>query len=199
MSKFRKDKRRAQAEPESRRRKNAYSRRMREYLSPNTARPVDPPVVVGPLLSDPAYLSFANFLSLPETRELFGLGNDAANMLSELAQEREFLLLRASKHPKNRARSRRLLADYVRRVYIGDVRGLLYWRRVAKVIWIAYENLLRLKLWAARTRDGEMARMARWQARAAKERDRQRARRESARRKRAKIPPLAIRRRRRPV
>src|SRR5207248_3097646 len=79
MSKFRKDKKRVQAEPESRRRKNAYSERMREYLSPNTARPVNPPVVVGPLLSDPAYLSFANFLSLPETRELFGLGNDAAN------------------------------------------------------------------------------------------------------------------------
>ena len=58
-----------------------------------------------------------------------------------------------------------------------DERGLLYWRRVAKLIWVAYENMLRLKIWAARAREGENARIARWQARAAKERARQKDRR----------------------
>ncbi|SRR6266540_1774780 len=67
-----------------------------------------------------------------------------AAMLGGLVKQREFLLARASKHPKRRARWRRMLGDDVRRTYVGDARGLLYWRRVAKVIWIAYENLLRL-------------------------------------------------------
>ena len=40
------------------------------------------------------------------------------------------------------------------------------------MIWVAYENLLRLKLWAARTRDHEIERIERWQARADKERER---------------------------
>ena len=148
-----------------------------------TARPrLGPPIVVGELLSDPRYLSFADFLRLPETRALFGLNNDAAMMLGGLVKEREFLLARASKHPKHRARSRRMLGDYVRRTYLGDARGLLYWRRVAKVIWIAYENLLRLKLWASRTQSKEQVRLARWQVRAEKERARQRARRAKAKR-----------------
>ena len=80
-------------------------------------------------------------------------------------------------HLKNKARWRKRLGEYVRRAYLGDRRGLLYWRRVGKVIWVAYENLLRLKVWAARTRDHEIERIERWEARADKERERVRAHR----------------------
>ncbi len=174
------------------RRKQARSKRN----PPNALRTeqprLGPPIVVGELLNDPRYLSFPDFLQLPETRALFGLNNDAAAMLGDLVKRREFLLARASKHPKHRARWRRMLGDYVRRAYLGDARGLLYWRRVAKVLWIAYENLLRLKLWAARIRTKEEARLERWEARAEKERERQRARRaksKGARKPRASTPP----------
>jgi hypothetical protein len=177
-----KDHKSERAKAKIKRRKNAYAKLMRERLSKFTEQPLAAPVVVGPPLNDPAYLTFGNFLQLPETRGLFGLHSDAATMLSELVKEREFLLVRTSKNSKIRARWRRMLADHVRRAYVGDARGLLYWRRVAKVIWIAYENLLRLKLWAARTRDGEIARIARWEARAEKERARQKARREREKR-----------------
>lgn len=162
------------------RRKQARSKRGQTNGQRTEWPRLGPPIVVAELLSDPKYLSFADFLRLPETRALFGLNNDTAVMLGGLVKEREFLLARASKHPKHRAQWRRMLGDYVRRTYFGDARGLLYWRRVAKVIWIAYENLLRLKLWAARTRTKEEARLERWEARAEKERARQRARRAKA-------------------
>lgn len=162
------------------RREQARSKRSPANVQ-RTERPrLGPPTVVGELLSDPRYLSFPDFLQLPETSALFGLKNDAAAMLGGLTKQREFVLARASKHPKHRARWRRMLGDYVRRTYLGDARGLLYWRRVAKVIWITYENLLRLKLWAARIRTKEEARLERWEARAEKERARQRARRAKA-------------------
>ena len=180
MSKFSKRIQDNRRQGEIKQRKNAYAKRMRASLSKEMTRRLSAPVVVGPLLSDPTYLSFGDFLRLPETRALFGLNTDAATMLGELVKKREFLLVRASKQPKIKAQWRRMLGDYVRRAYLGDARGLLYWRRVSKVIWIAYENLLRLKLWAARTRDGEMARIAKWEARAEKERARQKARRERA-------------------
>jgi hypothetical protein len=179
MSKFRKSTTHDRGHAEIKQRKNAYAKRIRASLK-DTTRSLSAPVVVGPLLSDPTPLSFGEFLRLPETRDLFGLNTDAATMLGELAKKREFLLVRASKQPKIKAQWRRMLGDYVRRAYLGDARGLLYWRRVSKVIWIAYENLLRLKLWAARTQNGEIDRIATWEARAEKERARQKARRERA-------------------
>jgi hypothetical protein len=182
MSKAKNRTQSARAHAEIKRRKNIYAKRMREFISAYPKRTLTAPVVVGSLLSGPTHVSFGDFLRLPETHALFGLDNDAATMLAELVDRREFLLLRASEYSKNKARWRRLLAGYVRRAYLGDVRGLLYWRRVSKIIWVAYENFLRLKLWAARTRDGEVARIARWKARAEKERARQKARREREKR-----------------
>jgi hypothetical protein len=166
------------------RRKNDYTKMMRRQSSVKTPT-LAPPVVVGLALSDPKELTFGAFLQLPGTRELFGLRNDAATMIAELVTKREFLLARSGGRDKNKNRSRwrRLLANYVRRAYLGDERGLLYWRRVAKVIWVAYENMLRLKRWAAHTRDYEVERIARWETRAEKERLRQKARRRRVKRK----------------
>jgi hypothetical protein len=141
-----------------------------------------PPQVVGFPLNDPSYLTFEKFLHLPQTKALFAMTGDAANLLAALTNEREFVLARANavSGKAQKAQWRKLLAQYVRRAYLGDERGLLYWRRIAKLIWVAYENMLRLKTWAARAREGEMARIARWQARAAKERARQKDRRAGA-------------------
>ena len=61
-----------------------------------------PPIIVGPLLSDPTHFSFGDFLILPETRALFGLNTDGAKLLSKLVKERDFLLLRASKHRRTK-------------------------------------------------------------------------------------------------
>jgi hypothetical protein len=168
-------KRRKNVTSEIKRRKNLYARVMRKAASGDPRLP--PPIIVGPLLGNPAHLSFGEFLSLPETRALFGMNTDGAKLLSKLVKERDFLLLRARSDLKNKARWRRRLGECVRRAYLGDRRGLLYWRRVGKVIWVAYENLLRLKVWAARTRDHEIARIERWEARADKERERVRAHR----------------------
>jgi hypothetical protein len=160
---------------EIKRRKNLYARVMRKAASGDPRLP--PPIIVGPLLGDASQLSFGAFISLPETRALFGLNTDGAKLLSKLVKEREFQRLRARSDLKNKARWRKRLGEYVRHAYLGDRRGLLYWRRVGKVIWVAYENLLRLKVWAARTRDHEIARIERWEARADKERERVRAHR----------------------
>jgi hypothetical protein len=164
------------------RRKNAYTKQMRAAASLDELRRIGPPEVVGPPLSDPEYLTFAKFLQLEQTRQLFGIGGDAAGLLVKLTSDQEFLLARANARSQKaeRTRWRKLFADYVRRAYCGDKRGLLYWRRVSKVIWVAYENMLRLKVWAARTRKGEWGRVERWQARAEKERVRQRDRRAKA-------------------
>jgi hypothetical protein len=138
-----------------------------------------PPQVAGSPLNDPSYLTFEKFLHLPQTKALFGMTSDAANLLAALTKEREFVLALANavSGKGQKAQWRKLLAQYVRRAYLGDERGLLYWRRVSKLIWVAYENMLRLKTWVARAREGEIARIARWQARAAKERARQKNRR----------------------
>jgi hypothetical protein len=165
-------------------RNSAARGRKTDYI--NRARAVvpqlGPPQVVGSPLNDPSYLTFERFLHLPQTKALFGITGDAANMLTALTNEREFVLARANavSGKEQKAQWRKLLAQYVRRAYLGDERGLLYWRRVAKLIWVAYENMLRLKTWAARAREGEIARIARWQARAAKERVRQKNRRARA-------------------
>lgn len=165
-----------------RRRKNDYAKRTRAAISGSEMQRIGPPQVLGPPLNDPTYLTFEKFLRLPQTQELFGMSGDAAQLLASLTKERAFVLARANTLSKKAQRTkwREMLAQYVRRAYLGDVRGLLYWRRVAKVIWVAYENMLRLKVSAALTRDGEIARIARWEARAEKERARQKARRARA-------------------
>ena len=172
----------APSEGAARKRKNDYVKKARASVSKHESNRLGPPTVIGPPLSDPEYLTFAKFIQLPQTSELFGLRGDASQLLVQLTQERRFQLARAFKggSTAQKAKWRSVLTDYVRRAYLGDVRGIQYWKRVAKVIWVAYENMLRLKLWAEKARKYEEQRIERWNARAAKERDRQRDRRAKA-------------------
>src|SRR4051794_15859362 len=117
--------------------KNEYAKRMRKHV---VSEPLSPPVVIGFPLCEPGYLTFGDFLLLPETQSLFGLDNDSTALLGKLVKDRDFMLLSASKHPENAATGRKLLAEFVRQAYIGDPRGVTYWRRVSKVLWVAYEG-----------------------------------------------------------
>jgi hypothetical protein len=62
-------------------RKNAYARRMRQTIAEG---PLKPPVVVGPLLREPFFPSFGEYICLPDTRAMFEMDNDSAELLHKL-------------------------------------------------------------------------------------------------------------------
>src|SRR4051794_2510531 len=79
--------------------KNQYAKRMRENV---LARSLSAPVVIGAPLCDPGFLTFGDFLCLPSTQLQFGLDSDSATLLGKLVEDREFMLLRWSRHPGNK-------------------------------------------------------------------------------------------------
>ena len=136
---------------------------------------------VGPaLLMEHTYLPFAAFLSLPGTHQRFGSG-DLHTLLRDLEQAREFQYfgLKIERFREHKIWSHKQLTRYVRRAYRGSTRGVRYWGRLAKILWLAYEDLERMRYWAQRTRACEIERHHRQTRRA----DQSRAR--SARRRAA--------------
>ena len=125
---------------------------------------------VGPaLLMDSTYLPFTTFLSLPETHQRFDSG-DLKILLNDLSQAREFHYfgLRAGLLREHKIWTRKQLTRYVRRAYRGSARGVRYWARLAKILWLAYEDLERMRYWAQRTRACEIERLERQKRRARK-------------------------------
>ena len=104
-------------------------------------------------------------------------------MLEELLKAREFHYfgIAAGKLSTRKARTRKALTQYVRRAYRGSARGVAYWARIAKLLWVSYENLLALRYWARRTEQCELARIERKVKRATKEGKRLKARHEHER------------------
>jgi hypothetical protein len=127
--------------------------------------------VVGPaLLTNGAHLTFGAFLNLPETHRCFDSG-DLNILLHDLIQAREFHYyfgLKIDRFRKHKTRSRKQLTRYVRRAYRGSARGVRYWARLAKILWLAYENLERMRLWARRACTCEAERLERQKRRARK-------------------------------
>lgn len=125
---------------------------------------------VGPaLLMDSTYLPFTAFLSLPETHRRFDSG-DLKILLNDLQQAREFHYfgLKAGLLREHKIWTRKQLTRYVRRAYRGSTRGVRYWARLAKILWLAYEDLERMRYWAQRTRACEIERLERQKRRARK-------------------------------
>jgi hypothetical protein len=122
-------------------------------------------------------ITFADFLRLDHTAELFSHG-DSGLLLRELLNAREFHYfgVAAGKLRKQNTRSRGILNKYVRRAYRGSDRGVAYWARLAKLLWLSYEHLLSLRYWAQRTEQRELARMQRKAIRSANEKQRLKAR-----------------------
>jgi hypothetical protein len=143
--------------------------------------------IVGPaLLTNRNHLTFGAFLNLPETHRCFDSG-DLHTLLRDLIQAREFHYyfgLEIDRFRKHKTRSRKQLTRYVRRAYRGSTRGVRYWSRLAKILWLAYERLEQMRYWANRTRVCEIERLER-QAHRARE-----ARTRCARR-RARLAKLA--------
>jgi hypothetical protein len=139
--------------------------------------PITRPLVACELLVSSSTMTFAEFLRFPQTKELFGSG-DTGVLLEELLKAREFHYfgVAAGKFRKHKTRTRKTLTKYVRRAYRGSARGVAYWGRVAKLLWLTYEHLLRLKYWAQRTERHELARMERKVTRSAREGRRLKAR-----------------------
>ena len=118
---------------------------------------------VGPaLLMQRGYLPFAAFISLPETHQRFDSG-DLHILLRDLEQAREFQYfgLKIERFHEHKICSHKQLTRYVRQAYRGSARRVRYWGRLAKILWLAYEDLERMRYWANRARVFEMERLER--------------------------------------
>ena len=164
-----------------------------------------PPAVAGALLRG-EQVSFLEFLCEPATENycamLLGEGTAAAKMLRELRNATEFHYFgcwRAKPGSKKSAHSsgkltapaaatKKLLKKYARRAYRGDTerRGVMYWVRVAWLIWNCYASLMALRHRAETIKAQELKRIENLPAKRAvrtkymrayraKRRDRQRA------------------------
>lgn len=120
-----------------------------------------PPVVAGPLLSGEQH-SFLEFLHKPAAMDYCALllgsdGTAAAKMVRELRNATEFHYFGywrgkpGSKNPHSSgkltapaAKTKRLLKQYARRAYRGDEerRGVIYWERIAWLVWDCYAKLM---------------------------------------------------------
>lgn len=135
------------------------------------ARPT--PVVAGDILVGLRPITFGEFLRLPHVLELFTTG-DCRVFVNELQKAREFPYfgIDAGLFRAHKTRTRKALTKYVRRVYRGSARGVSYWSRIAKLVWLAYENFVQLRYWAQRTQTCEVLRLERKATRAWKEKRR---------------------------
>jgi hypothetical protein len=138
-----------------------------------------PPAVAGALLRG-EQVSFLEFLCEPATENYCAmlLGSDgtaAAKMLRELRNATEshyFGYWRAKPRSKQSAEgsgkliapaaaTKKLLKKYARRAYRGDTerRGVIYWERVAWLIWNCYASLMALRLRAETIQAQEVKRL----------------------------------------
>jgi len=139
------------------------------------------PVVAGRLMMEPGHLLFGAFLRLEETQRDFRHG-DAGVLVEDLRKAEEFPYfgVKVGRLSEQKAADRKKLTAFVRRAYRGSPRGVAYWARVAKVVWIAYERLLSMRYWAQRAEQCEIERLAKRAQRTFAEKARLRKRHEKA-------------------
>lgn len=127
-----------------------------------------PPVVAGQLLSgDP--IGFVEFLNDDGCESLcnilFGeLGTSAGTMLAEFRKAADFPAYYFGSPGKltENAETKRLLKKFARRAYRGDPdrRGVVFWERVAWLLWNTYGALMALRGRAEKIRQLEIKRLA---------------------------------------
>ena len=139
-----------------------------------------PPLVAGTLLSG-EQLSFLEFLHDSATADYCALllGKEetaAAKMLRELRNATEFLYFGYwHSKPKSKtaapgsgkltapaAATKKLLKNYARRAYRGDTerRGVIYWERIAWLLWNCYASLMAHRHRAETIKQQELERIA---------------------------------------
>ena len=138
-----------------------------------------PPLVAGALLRGEQH-SFRGFLHEPAAMNYCALllgsdGTAAAKMLRELGIATEFYYFGCwrgkpgSENPHSSgkltapaAKTKKLLKKYARRAYRGDAerRGVIYWERVAWLVWDCYAMLMSLRHRAETIKQQENKRIA---------------------------------------
>lgn len=158
------------------RQKQRYGRRVTEAQS--IARRLPSPIVASKLL-DGSELSFLDFLFDKECEsyltQLFGGDSAAGTMIREFRKAHQFHYYGHRRThpcrpaPKNpgllddaKSSTRRHLKDFAWRAYRGDPEGRdrVYWKRVAGLVWYAYETLMALRARSANIKQKENERIA---------------------------------------
>jgi hypothetical protein len=157
---------------EKRNAQNTTERRLRFDWPPPPPRPV---VAGAPLRGE--VLDFIEFISDPVCEDvcriLFGEETSAEQMLAEFRKATKSYLYghrrsrsgRAVVNPgmldRQKAASRKLLRQFVRRAYRGDPcrRGVQYWARVAALLWDTHHKLMALRKRAEKIKQREIVRI----------------------------------------
>lgn len=131
-----------------------------------------PPVILGARLRK---TTFTQFLRLESTRKLFACG-DSARVRRKIIGDKSM----------NKEVTLQELRGFTRKQYGKDQRGIAYWQRVAKILWLGYSAYLVMRVVAAKAVDAAIGRGKKEARRKLAERKRlmERHKRESARHKR---------------
>jgi hypothetical protein len=162
------------------------SNELRRLVLPQPELAPAPPIVAGTLLSGDE-ISFFEFLNNGAAADYCTLllgsnGTAAAKMIEELRKATEFHYFgywRSKPRSKNAVPSagkltanvatKQFLKKYARRAYRGDTerRGVIYWERVAWLVWDCYAALMTQRRRAERIKQQENKRIARLPAKRA--------------------------------
>jgi hypothetical protein len=127
-----------------------------------------PPVLAGQLLAGER-ISFVEFLNDERCETLCSLlfcqfGTSAGTMLAEFRKAADFPRYYCGSPGKlvENAETKRLLKKFARRAYRGDPdrRGVVFWERVAWLLWNAYAALMGLRARAEKIKQLEIKRIA---------------------------------------
>jgi hypothetical protein len=150
--------------------RRAEARNLQKFIGKALRAPAapEPPVVAGKLLRGDA-ISFLNFLrdgACKEFRDVLfgGLETSAGQMVSEFRKALKFHGYYHGQPRKltNNARTKKQLKKFARRAYRGDPdrRGVVFWERVAWLLWNSYSDLMALRNRAERIKQQEIKRIA---------------------------------------
>lgn len=117
-----------------------------------------PPVILGARLRK---TTFADFLRLGSTQKLFACG-DTAHLLRKLINDESM----------NSEVSAKQLRSFIRNNFGEDTRGIAYWQRVAKLLWLGYGAYLTMRVVADKAVESVLKRAKNNARRKLEERDR---------------------------
>jgi len=148
----------------------AKTRNTQKFIGKALRAPVapEPLVIAGKLLRGDA-ISFLNFLHDDACKELCdvvfgGPDSSAGQMLQEFRKATKFHGYYHGCPGKlsNNARTKKRLKQFARRAYRGDPdrRGVMYWERIAWLLWNSYSDLMALRSRAEKIKQQEIKRIA---------------------------------------